>query len=141
VVVPLVAGSGLRPAEVFGLEVEHLGFDLHGRQVLVRQQLITPNGGPPYLDPQKTDESERDVPLAQVTLAALAAHLAEFPAREVDIEDRTNPRKPYRRTARLVFTLDDGRLVKRKTWSRLWTPAVAAAGLPKRTGLHTLRHL
>lgn len=136
----LVAGSGLRQGEVFGLELDGLDF-LRGRCVDVHQQLVTLPKQPPYLGPVKTAESQRVVPLAKVTLDALAAHLAAFPAREVEIEDRTDPRKPVTRTARMVFTLEGGQAVARHSWADIWQPVAAAAGLPPRTGLHALRHL
>lgn len=139
-VVDLVAGSGLRQGEVFGLEVDGLDF-LRTRSVDVHQQLVTLANQAPYLDEPKTVESERVVPLAQVTLDALAAHLALYPARTVTITDRTDPRKPIEREARLVFTLDDGAPVARHTWSGIWAPVAKATGLPARTGLHLLRHL
>jgi integrase len=139
-VVPLVAGSGLRFGEVAGLEVGRLDF-LRGRAVEVVQQLVSLAGHAPTLAPLKTPESERIVPLAQVTLDALAAHLAAFPPVEVEVEDRTDPRRVERRTAQLVFTLDSGRPMTRSHWSALWTPAARAAGLPPRTGLHVVRHL
>jgi site-specific recombinase XerC len=90
-VVDLVAGSGLRQGEVFGLEVDGLDF-LRTRSVDVHQQLITLANQAPYLDEPKSVESYRVVPLAQVTLNALAAHLALYPARTVTITDRTDPR-------------------------------------------------
>lgn len=139
-VVDLVAGSGLRQGEVFGLEVGGLDF-LRGKATDVHQQLVTLAGMAPYLDSPKSAESYRVVPLAQMTLDALAAHLAAFPAREVTISDRTDPRKPVQRQARLVFTHEDGRPVSRHDWSYIWRPAARAAGLPPRTGLHALRHL
>jgi integrase len=139
-VVDLVAGSGLRQGEVFGLEVDGLDFQ-RTRSVDVHQQLITLANQAPYLDEPKTAESERVVPLAQVTLDALAKHLAVHPAHTVTVTDRTDPRKPVEREARLVFTLDDGTPVARHTWSGIWAPAAKAAGLPARTGLHVLRHL
>jgi len=82
-VVALVAGSGLRQGEVFGLEVDHLDF-LHHRSVEVVQQLVTLPGRPPYLAGPKTAESVRTVPLAAVTLDHLAAHLV---LRDVDLGD------------------------------------------------------
>lgn len=82
----------------------------------------------------------RVVPLAQVTLDVLARHLAAFPARTATITDRTDPHKPVRREARLVFTLDGGQPVSRHTWAYLWRPAARAAELAPRTGLHALRH-
>ncbi len=139
-VVPLVAGAGLRQGEVFGLEVGQVDF-LGRRQLVVAQQLVTLPGAPPFIGPPKTPESERSVPLAQVTLDALAAHLAAFPAADNEVVDRTDPRKPATRTARLLFTREDGQPVARHDWAGIWTPAARASGLPPRTGLHVLRHL
>lgn len=119
---PVVAASGAIPVE------QH-------------QQLVTLPPEPPYLGPVTTAESERVVPLAQVTLDALAEHLAEHPAREVQIEDRTDPLKPQTRGARLLFSTEAGTAVARHTWSDIFRPAARAAGLPVGTGLHALRHL
>ena len=44
----------------------------------------------------------------QGTLDVLTAHLAAFPARDVEISDRTDPRNPKTRTARLVLTTSAG---------------------------------
>jgi integrase len=140
VVPELVAGSGLRQGELFGLEVDAVTF-LGSRAVSVHQQLVCLSPHPPYLGPVKTAESARVVPLAQVTLNAVARHLAAFPAAEVTISDRTDPRQPVDRSARLLFTMQDGQPVTRHAWSAVWIPAARAAGLPPRTGLHALRHL
>lgn len=140
VVPALVAGCGLRAGEVFGLERGHVGF-LRGRAVDVRQQLVTLSPELPYLGQPKTGESVRTVPLAAVTLDALAAHLAAYPARTVEIEDRTDPRRTVVREAELLFTAKDGGPVARHQWSAIWQPAARAAKLPTRTGLHALRHL
>jgi len=102
---PLVGGStGLRPAELFGIEVDPANsLDMLGRRVRVRQQLTSDTGGGrPYLAPPKTAAGVRDVPLAPETVALLAAHMERFPPLEVELEDRTGPR-PVKRTARLVF--------------------------------------
>lgn len=139
-VVDLVAGSGLRQAEVFGLEVDGLDF-LRSQAVDVHQQLVTLAGIAPYLWQPKSDESARVVPLAQVTLGVFAAHLAAFPVPPVMISDRIEGHKPVQREARLVFTHEDGRPMSRADWSHIWQPAARAAGLPPRTGLHALRHL
>lgn len=139
VVPELVAASGLRQGELFGLEVHRI--DFLRRHVDVVQQMVTLVRQPPYLGPVKTAESERVVPLAQVTLDAIAAHLAAFPATEVTISDRIDPRKPVTRCARLLFTTADGQPVARHQWSRIWRPAAKAAGLAPGTALHALRHL
>jgi integrase len=76
-----------------------------------------------------------------VTLDAVSAHLAEFPCRSVEMEDRTDPRRTVRRKANLLLTLESGEPVTRHTWSKIWRPAARAANLPPGTGLHALRHL
>ncbi|MFI1422753.1 tyrosine-type recombinase/integrase [Streptomyces sp. NPDC020731] len=123
----LAVASGLRQGEVFGLEVECV--DFLRREVIVRQQLITPDKGTdadpeetpePYLGEPKTHESYRTVPLAGLAVDALAAHLQQYPAAEVDIEDRTDPRKPRRRKARMLFTTDRADVLKRANWSHVW---------------------
>lgn len=58
----------------------------------------------------------------------------------VEVDDETDPRRPVRREASLVFPNYRGQLVHRASWSHVWTPAVRAAGLPERFGLHGLRH-
>ncbi len=140
--VPLVAAStGLRPSELLGLEVECI--DFLRRTIRVRQQVITSPaaGNTAYLAPPKTPQSERTVPVTQATVDLLAAHLAEFPATGVEVEDRVNPRKPVRRPGRLMFTTSRGEPVKRSAWSGVWEPAARKAGFPPRTGLHACRHL
>jgi integrase len=139
---PLTAAqSGLRPSEVFGLEVDCV--DFLRRTIRVRQQLVTSTepGNIAYLAEPKTPHSDRTVPVTAAVADMLAAHLAEFPAREVEVEDRTDPRHPKRRVARLVFTTSRGEPVKRSTWSGAWAPAASKAGFPARTGLHCCRHL
>jgi integrase len=136
-VVDLVAGAGLRPGEVFGLELDAL--DLEAGTVTVRQQLVSA-GSATYLGPPKTAESARTVPLAPVTVEALRRHLKAFPPQPVTVEDRTDSRAPRSREVRLVFARED-RPANRMVWSRLWTPAARAAGLRARSGLHVLRHL
>jgi integrase len=140
-VIPMwVIGSGLRPSEAFGLERRHVGF-LRDRAVDVRQQLVRLGREPSYLGQPKTAKSRRTVPLASATLDALSAHLAEFPAREVEIDDRTDPRRSERRVAELLFTHENGQPVARHEWSKIWRPAARAAKLPERTGLHIVRHM
>lgn len=69
----------------------------------------------------------------------LARHLERFGAAEVELDDETDPRRPVRRVAKLVFANARGGAVHRASWSHAWAPAVAAAGLPARFGLHGLR--
>lgn len=123
----LAVASGLRQGEVFGLEVDCV--DFLRKEVTVRQQLITPDKDAdadeeetpePYIGEPKTHESYRTVPLVGLAVDALAAHLQQYPATVVDIEDRTDPRKPKRRKAHMLFTNDRGVVLKRASWSHVW---------------------
>jgi integrase len=139
---PLVAArSDVRPSETFGLEVECI--DFLRRTIRVRQQLITSAnpGHVAYLAEPKTPQSDRTVPVTQDCIDLIVAHLAEFPAREVEIEDRTDPRHPHTRIARLIFTTSRGEPVRRQSWSGVWAPAAHKAGFPAYTGLHCCRHM
>jgi integrase len=138
--VPYVpAGCGLRPGETFGLELEHV--DFLRREIHVEQQLVTISGQAPYLGPPKTKTSRRTVELPAVTAVALAEHIRAYPPVPVEIEDRTNPRKPHLRTALLLFTNVKGQPLHTSSWTRQWVPAVEAVeGVPAGFGLHGLRH-
>ena len=70
------AGTGLRPGELFGLDVAHV--DFLRRTVRVDQQLARVAGGGVGLTPPKTPASYRTVPLPQTVADALAAHLARW---------------------------------------------------------------
>jgi integrase len=139
--IPETAGqSGLRPSEIMGLEIECI--DFLRRTVRVRQQILaTATGNRPYLAPPKTSQSDRAVPVTRAMVEMIAAHLAVFPARTVEIEDRTGPGAPGRRTARLVFTTSQDNPITRATWGGIWTPAARASGFPVGSGLHSCRHL
>ena len=119
----LAAGTGLRQGECFGLDLEHV--DFLRRQIRVDQQLVTIAGQSPRLGPPKTDASVRTVPMPQVVVDALAAHLAAYPT--------TGPWQ-------LLFTTATGAPIWRSTWSQSWTIAVREAGLPTGTRFHDLRH-
>jgi integrase len=134
----IAAGCGLRGGEVFGLELEHV--DFLRREIRVRQQLKRITGAPPYLGELKTKTSRRTVELPEVVSVALARHLEQHPAREIEIEDRTDPRNIHRRPARLLFLTGTGRPLHRSNWSKVWRTAVRRAGLPAGFGLHGLRH-
>lgn len=115
--VPLVAaGLGLRPGEVFGLEVADV--DFLRRVVTVTRQL----DGQRHTAPLKTSASYRTVPLPKVVGAALAAHLAATGRRDG-----------------LIFQEDDGRPVRLSEANRAWRRACAkadAVGLR----MHDCRH-
>jgi integrase len=136
--VVLAAGTGLRHGEALGLELDAV--DFLRRTLWVRQQLVTMPGQPPYLAPPKTPASHRTIPLPQVVVDALAAHLTTFPAPAVEIPDTTVRPQPRRHPARLVFTDDAGRPIRRTQFSPIWRPAAAAADLGDGVTFHDLRH-
>jgi integrase len=131
------AGCGLRPSEVFGLELTHV--DFLRQEVAVVQQLRTATGRNPFVAPLKTRTSRRVVELAQPTAEALARHLERFPATEVQVSDETDARNVRTRPAKLLFTAD-GDPISRSVWSKTWAPAARTVGLPSGTGFHALRH-
>ncbi len=80
------------------------------------------------------------VPLAKVMRDVLAAHLAEYPAREVEIEDRTDPHNPATRRARLVFSTAAGGPDDPLAVVAALAIGGPCGGRPKSVGLHALRH-
>lgn len=118
--VTLAATTGLRQGEAFGLTLEHL--DLAARVLHVEQQLVSVNGRAAALAPPKTAASRRTVPLPDVAVEALRAHLAAYPpATDGDFPG-------------LIFTDDAGRPLRRNRFGELWRPV--AGGLH----FHDLRH-
>lgn len=120
--VTFAAGTGLRQGEALGVTVDRL--DFLRRVVTVDRQLVTVTGVRPVFGPPKTTASVRTVPLPQVVVDAMAAHLAAYP-----VED-----------GGLVFTLDGSQPISRQSFGHLWRPVARSAGLPTGTGLHALRH-
>ena len=118
--VTLAAGTGLRQGEIFGLTVDRI--DFLRRQLTVDRQLVTMPDRAPYLAPPKTQASVRVVPLPQVVVDAVAAHLATWP------------------TDQVVFSTELGDPIRRTAFSeRIWRPALKRAGLSGVT-MHALRH-
>jgi integrase len=111
----LGAGAGLRQGEALGLTRDRI--DFLRRQLRVDRQLMNLPGQPPTLVPVKTKTSNRTLPLPQVVIDALAAHLAEFPS--VD----------------LVF-----QPITRQLFSKLFRAAAKRASLPESITYHDLRH-
>jgi integrase len=131
---------------LFGLEDEE-----PAEAVTVKQQLIGPDKGVPYLGEPKTKQSYRTVPQGRSVVDEIARHREEFPPRVVYIEDRTNPRKPVWRHARLLYTSETGGAIRRGSWAKVWARNVKRANayleksgskirVPEGTTLHDLRH-
>lgn len=134
----LGAGCGLRHGEALGLEAGHV--DFLRREVHVVQQLTVISGRSPFIGPVKTKTSRRTVELPKVAAVALARHLEDFPAVDVEVTDETDRRSPVQRPAALLFTNAHGRPIHRASWSHDWQPAARSAGLVERAGYHALRH-
>jgi integrase len=122
----LGAGTGMRQSEVLGLTVDRL--DFLRRTVRVDRQLVAVPGQKATLGPPKTARSVRTIPLPQVVVDTLAAHLQAFPA-----SDTGN-------MPGLVFRCEDGESWTRQRFGHEWRPVAKAASLPPRTGFHALRH-
>lgn len=118
--VTLMAGTGLRPGEAAGLTLDRV--DFLRRTVHVDRQLLLTR--PHTFGPPKTKASTRTIPLPQVVVDALAAHLAAFPAGEHG----------------LIFTSPRGGVPNRDDMARAFKAAAIEAGAPAGTRLHDLRH-
>jgi hypothetical protein len=57
----------------------------------------------------------------------VAEHLKAYPPAEVEIEDRTDPRNPKWRKARLVFVNERGAPIRRGSWAKVWGRTVKHA--------------
>jgi integrase len=104
----VVAGTGLRQGELFGLTVDRV--DFMRRELRVDRQLFTPGNGRPFLKPPKSRNSYRTVSLSPVVIDAIAAHVASFGTGEDGV----------------VFHID-GRPVSRSMASKYIRTAVASA--------------
>lgn len=116
------AGTGLRPGELLGLQVRHV--DFFRRVLRVEQQLQQTRNGGTRVGPPKTPESERVVPLPEVVVHALVAHLRDYPAEPDDFLFRGS---------------DGGPIVYTRFMDGAFRPARKRLGL-KASGLHALRH-
>jgi integrase len=133
----LAAGCGLRLGEILGLEVDDI--DFRSRVVYVRRQLKVLKGRRPFLGPVKTKTSVRTVELPDVAAGPLRRHI-DSGVTPVEVDDDTDPRRPNRRQAALLFRGSGEEPVNAATFSRTWAKARAAVGLPARWGIHGLRH-
>lgn len=119
--VVLAAGTGMRQGEVFGLTVDRV--DFLRRTLNVDRQLVGISGKAPYFGPPKTAASVRVIPLPQVVVDALAAHVAKY---------GTGPEG-------LLFTGRDGQMLRRSAFGTTWRRVTKEAGLRAFT-FHGQRH-
>jgi len=148
IVPELGAGTGMRQGEMLGLGADDVTFLARKPMIsVVRQLLIV--GGELRFAPVK-NRKEHQVPLSRALGAALAAHLAEWPAVAVTLpwhEPRNRKRHGRDVTVRLVLTAPGGGPVRRQAFDdRAWQPAVRAAleaegeERTREDGCHALRH-
>lgn len=92
-----------------------------------------------------------EVPQGTSVVDEIERHRKEFPPKVVSIEDRTNPRKPAWRHARLLYTSETGGAIRRGSRAKLWARNIKRANaylaksgskvrVPEDTTLHDLRH-
>jgi integrase len=110
----LLAGSGLRIGEALGLMVSDI--DFLRRTVRVERQRMQDGN----LGPTKTGKSVRTVPLGQVVVDELAAHLARHPS------------------SAGLFLAPQGQPLRYGAWKTAWASAQRETGLTMDT--HALRH-
>ncbi len=95
--VPIVlAGSGLRIGELLGLRVSDV--DFLRRTIRVERQRLQSN----KVAPLKSKASRRTVPVGQVVIDGLAAHLAAYPSDDALFVDELGEPLTYRRWKRLL---------------------------------------
>lgn len=137
--VVLAAGTGMRQGECFGLTLDRV--DFLRRTVTVDRQLALVQGRAPFLAPPKTTASYRTIPLPKVVVDELAAHVAAFPPRALELDVRADGGKWTVETAALLFTTEEGEPLRRTAFSaQVWRPAATKAHLPAGAGFHALRH-
>lgn len=112
----LLAGAGLRIGEALGLEVG----DIDWLRCTVQVQRQRTRAG--TYGPTKTEASVRTVPLGQVVVEELVAHVAAAGLGHGDP----------------LFVTELGEPLQYRVWLRLWTIARRRTGID--VGLHDLRH-
>jgi integrase len=112
--VVVLAGSGLRIGELLGLHIEHVDFL---RRAITVEQQRTQSGA---IGPLKSKTSRRVVPVGQVVIEALAAHLAAYP------------------THGPLFVDELGKPLRYRRWRSLAEAAAREAGV--HVTAHTMRH-
>ena len=116
------AGTGLRPGELFGLAKDRV--DFFRKTLRVDQQLVRVKPNTIKLAEPKTTASHRTIPLPDLVIDALAAHLAERPDHEWG----------------LVFTTTTGAPIQERNFNSAWASPRTKARVPDWATPRHLRH-
>lgn len=122
----LGAGTGVRISEALGITVDPEHLNMLRRQVTIDRQLVgVSDDDRPIFGPVKDKRNRpRTIPLPQIVVDELAAHLARF-----------GPGPDG-----LLFTGPRGGPLRRTTFSDMWTAVAGPLGIPAGDGYHQLRH-
>ncbi len=114
------AYTGMRWGELAGLQLTDL--DLPRHRLTVRRTLVEATGQPPHIGPPKSKASQRTITLPRFVVETLTRHLDAYPP-----------------VGDMVWTTEQGALLRRGAFGRIWRKAVAeSVGPPCR--IHDLRH-
>lgn len=103
--VMLIAGTGLRPAEAFGLTNDRV--DWIPKQLRVDRQMVTV-GGVANFGPPKTDSSVRTIPMPTFIVEQLAAHVEQYGLGDHE----------------LIFSDASSRPIRRNRFGEVWRQAM-----------------
>lgn len=116
----LMAGSGLRPGEAFGLSLDRVNW--LRKEIMVDRQIVTTEGSTSFR-PLKTVSSNRVVPITVTVLDELTAHREEFGTGDHD----------------LLFWGANGTAIRRNRFGEVWRRTMKR--LPfECSGPHQIRH-
>ena len=114
------AYTGMRWGELAGQQASDL--DLRRCRLTVRRTLVVATGQPPQLGRPKSKVSERSIALPRFVVSTLTQHLKSYPP----VDD-------------MIWTTEQGAVLRRGSFGRIWRKAVAeSVGPPCR--IHDLRH-
>jgi integrase len=139
IAIAVAAMTGVRVGECLGLTVDKVDW-MRGGPLYVHRQLLVKDGEGLYLAPTK-NKRKRSVPIHPRLMELLVAHLAAFPATEVEIPVMEKGRQLHARRVSFLMAGPDGRPYRPGNFTaQMVAKAVAEARLPAGTGFHSLRH-
>lgn len=141
ILVILGVGLGLRQGELFGLSVDDVDF-LRGTVSVERQVKVCQPGNKLVFDLPKYEKT-RKVPLPEGVRDELAAYLARFPGRYVELPWDDPDGSTTQRHKLIITSRERKALNSAYTNKAKWKPALAAAGLDPEDRfnmMHVLRH-